>query len=50
MRVTVKGLAVVVAKLLAIAIAIILAREHVATLVTMVVLVLATDVNKVVCN
>ena len=36
---------VVVAKQLAIAIAIILASQHVSTLVTMVVQVLATDVN-----
>lgn len=50
MQATVKGLAVVVAKQLAIAIAIILAREHVVTLVIMVVQVLATDVNMAVCN
>lgn len=49
-QVTVKGLAVVVAKQLAIVTAIILAREHVATLVTMVVPVLATGVNMAVCN
>lgn len=49
-QVIARVLVVVVAKQLAIAVAIILAREHVSTLVTMVVQVLATDVNMTVCG